>query len=238
MSTKPDSTPLQTVLELQEAVSAAHVVVANLESNIATGEQILAENPPVKSNLLNLQIQRENALAGIMTGAATDADLKTIDKAIAAEQAAITKSTSATGGFIADTAQTIAGLKRKLEEEETKLAELEFSRYHSVHAYLLAEAEQIGTEYIVAAQKVAATHRRLLAIDKLLDKHQRGSTITAAHPVKLVIPVFNLTAHNRAKSPDFPGVLHESVKTYQGSTCLDAATRIERERINNNGVSI
>jgi chromosome segregation ATPase len=238
MSIKTGSTPLQTVTDLQQKVTDAHTIITDLEKVIAEKEQYLEGLQPSSSTMPQLKMQRENILAALAIGTANQTDLETIDQAITKEQADIDKKIGNNNGAITDTTQALSGLKRKLEEEESKLAELECSRYHSVHTYLLAEAEQIGVEYITAAQKVAVAHRRLLAVDKLLDKHQRGSTITAANPVKLVIPVFNLTAHNGAKSPDFPGVLHEAVKTYQDSTCLDAATRVERERINNSGIRI
>lgn len=238
MSTKTGSTPLQTVTDLQQKVTDANTILADLEKVIAEKEQYLEGLQTSSSTMPQLKIQRESILASLAIGTANQTDLETIDQAIAKEQADIDKKNGNDNGLITDTTQALSGLKRKLKEEETKLADLEFSRYHAVHMYLLAEAEQIGTEYIGAAQKVAVAHRRLLAIDKLLDKHQRDSTINSTQPVKLIIPVFNLTAHNEAKSPDFPGVLGEAVKTYQDSKCLDAAIRIERERIINNGVRI
>jgi hypothetical protein len=238
MSITKSNTALQTVVDFQTKIEAANTTMDDLERVIAEKELALAALQPSSTNMLQLQMQRENILAAMAIGTSGQNDLEKIDQAIADEQAKIEKDIGDNGGFIADITQTISGLKRKLEEEGAELAGLEFSRYHSVQNYLTSEAEQIGAEYLRAACGVANIHRRLLAIDRLMNLHQSGSTINKDRPAKLVIPLFNLNVHNGAESPSYPSELKDAVNTYSDSNCLDKAAQVERERIQKNGVML
>jgi hypothetical protein len=238
MSNKTGTTALQDIVALQSKIAAADTSLSNLENVLGEKEQALSALQPADSILPKLVLQRENILAAMVTGQANQTDLEKIDRAISAEQLKNNKSNGSNAGLIADTTQTIAGLKRKYEEEKNALAEMEFSRYHAVTDYLISEAEQIGTEYLLAAREVATLHRRLLALDSIINHRQQGATINKNRPVKLVIPVFNLTTHNGAESTITAGELDEAVNTYRVTNPLDIATQAERARIQNNGVNL
>jgi len=239
MSKKTDTTALQTVVDLQQRVAKGEAVIADLEKAIAGKKLTLAElQPPSSPKLSELSTQRENALADMVLGKASQTELEKIDLAITDEQARINKSHSNNAGLIADTKQAITGLERKLEQEEAALAELEFNKYRSISGYLTSEAEQIGAEYVLAARATAALHRRLLAVDALINERNRAATINKDRPVKLVIPVFNLAVHNGSESTIRTGEFDDAVNTYHVSNHLAAAIEAERDRIQKNGVSL
>lgn len=238
MKNETGSEYLKAVLDLQEKITVTRKTVADLEAAIKSKEQVLAGAQPTDSGLLNLQKQREDILAEITLGRGNQKDLDRINKAIAEEQVKVQKTAGSNAGLVAETQQALAGLQRKLEATENEFAELEYARYHAVQCCLISEVEQAGNEYLVIAGQLALAHRRLLALDTLLDQHHRGATVKRVNQGKLLIPLFDLKSHKAAESSGYPGEFGEVSKTYRDTLGFSRAVDAERQRLKDLGIAL
>jgi len=148
-----------------------------------------------------LQQRREEMLADISLGKATQSDLKKIDVEI---DQALRQDSGAVAGH-RDAVQTLAGLRKRLAEAEARRDTLREQVPLVLGEYFLAEAERTYAEYLKQAASVAAKMSRLVALEQLYvtygkkdpsRNHFRYSTWDDA-----MLPTFHLRSSSEMKSP-------------------------------------
>jgi len=229
---------LAAVLQAQSAATQASAVVKGLEVLVKEQESKLAAFASPYSTLPSLLTRRADLLAEIATEQATAADLALLDSEIQQERGKVQDFENRNAGVITDTRQTLEGLHRKLEAAENESTDLDTARYFVINAFLANEAEQTASEYLNHASQTAKLHRRLLALNELLGKHNRGATFASVHKHELTIPLFRLAAHMGMDSPSYPGQLHEAVETQRTANGVVSAVKAEREKFIAAGVEL
>jgi uncharacterized coiled-coil protein SlyX len=228
MNTQPTS-PESAVLENQRAIATGSESIANLQGAISdysgTADKMRAALPDMSA----LELERENLLASIAIGEKGQAELDALD----ARLGELRQQRQAAQPGITGIAQTIAGLNRRLGEAQAKLQQLQQDRPALVRRFLLAEAEAEGAQYAGLGVALAASYRRLRALDGLLSSAGHSTPIRA-HGPELYVPAFALEsvkphAPDRAPGANYPSSIYDPRWDALGR---DLAGRIDQEKTN------
>lgn len=178
---------LQSVLQHQKKTAAAQTVVQQLQRTIAAQETKAQELRAKEEGVAALETQREDLLADIATGNDKTPELNALDAAMAQH----TEDVSAQGSQAA-IEQTLAGLTRKLERAQSELQALHAQRAPLLRRMLHAQAEALGSQYVVAAQQLKALHVRLTAMGRWLNDLGQVPTLFMNANSSLEVHAFNL----------------------------------------------
>ncbi len=202
------------VLEYQKDVTTAEEKVCELHKLITGQKDIIEQARPAETNGLDdLLKDRENLLAAIAMGKATDSDLVRLEEQIEARQTA-----SDTFNQISARAMSvIAGLQRKLDEAETALNSLRSKREDIITEYFMGQAEVLGEQYVKLSLKLVEKYKELMALDEII-----GYPSRLTGPVRdgFAIPTFKLRA--------FDGLEKKGIYGQIGAVC--AVSGLHRER--------
>lgn len=174
------------LLENQQTIAERESTIAELQAAISKCEADLGASRKAPPDAGPLLVRRADLLAESAMGADVKAQLKELD----AEIANVEKQRTSAKPGIDTLEQTAQGLRRKLESEQANLESLRTMNSKLQIQLLRSAAEELGTEYVQAAQKLSDTYKRLIAMGDLL--RQRGSASINAHRVALFIPRFRL----------------------------------------------
>ncbi len=215
------------------AIGAAAASIAGIEHTIAdyTGmvEKMRAAHPDTSA----LEQEREDLLASIAIGEKRQADLDALD----ARLAELRKKRHEAQPGIAGVLQTIAGLQRRLHDEQAKMARPLQERPALVRRFLLSEAEAEGARYGALGVELVQRYKRLLALNSMLSDLGHVPSVLI-HGAPLSVPAFRLASHAAFAHhvPGRDGVIYEP----NGHTQQERADAIRQEkaRLNAMGVEI
>ncbi len=193
---------LDDVLNYQSDLAAAKNNVSNIQALIAQQQQIIDEAVAGIPSLPDYCQIREDLLADIAIGKATDKDLATLGEKMDADKKDVTEAEERLDPVIEHAQLTIAGLQRKLEDAEKEVTTLEENEGEIVFQFLMAQAEREGEEYAALANQLIGKFKRLRAIDSILGHPPR---LSFAYVGEFFIPSFNLKAFKGCENPSHPG---------------------------------
>lgn len=229
--------PLEEVLAFQEAVVSAQQKVAFLTEAITGQEAIIRKinaDLPSQGDLLR---KRQDILAEIAIGSATQGDLEELDKQIAKEQEKISKAQKVAAPAAEDAKHAIAGLQRKLAVACEEVKGLEGQRRDVVLNFLAFEAEKMGAEYAHLAGEFVCKFRQLLALNTIITTvDNRSEIFLGSSP--FVLPTFDVQSCKGeiVKDWNFEGQDIVTEILYRGLG--DSDLQAEKERITSLGVII
>lgn len=235
MNNQVTATPeAASLLENQRAIASTASAVGKLEGAIAdytsTVDKMRATLPEPGAT----ERERENLLAAIAIGEKRQADLDALDSRVANQQAQTLKDSRALTGI----AQTVAGLQRRLSEEQGKLQQLRQARLVLMRKFLLSEAEAEGAQYAASAVALAAHYRRLMALESLLADHGHVPSI-AVHGEGLRLPGFGLESVRAHALSPLPGSGHQgAIFDLRFEPNRIVLARQEKDRLRAQGVEI
>lgn len=184
---RPVITP-EMVLTYQNDLTQAENQVVTLDDAIRRNETIITTAQAGITPSPDLQTERENLLAEIACGLASEADLKWLDVRIKEAQQAEAASRADAEAITTPARQTISGLTRKREEAAAARDALLQLKPEIWRLLLLTEAERIGGEYSELAAQVGEKFRQLLALDSLLG----NSPLRGYNWQNLCLPAFKV----------------------------------------------
>lgn len=179
------------VLAYQEEKAKAEEAVASLEESIRQQEVVIDNamtSVPVASDFAR---QREDLLAEVATGGATETDLQELDRKAAEATDAVNKAKADAQVVIAPARQTISGLRRKLATAQDELNTIKAIGPDVMNQYFRSEAERVGHEYAALALQLIDRYEKLLAYDKMLGHPSQLRTIRCGD---IMLPTFRLKA--------------------------------------------
>ncbi|MDH3997589.1 MAG: hypothetical protein OET90_02010 [Desulfuromonadales bacterium] len=159
----------QEIQAFQDALTKATDTVAGLKVAISEQEELIQQATASIPSLGDLPQQREDLLASIAIGEASEDDLSEIDQKIEEKELEVSQTSTEASQVISKAEQAIAGLKRKLSEAESELATLEDQSSQVLSHYLVVRAEVEGAEYARLAEKLAEKYQRLIGLGTLLE---------------------------------------------------------------------
>lgn len=228
MNTKTTSPEAAALLENQQAIAGAASAAGKLEGAIADYNATAAEMRATLPDPGAIELERENLLAAIAIGEKGQADLDALDSRVAKQQEQRQKGQRAVTGI----AQTVAGLSRRLGVAQAQLQQLQQGRPALLRRFLLAEAELEGAQYASLGVELAASYRRLTALDELLlGAGQIPSTRT--HGQQLHVPAFALESVKPHAPERSPGSNYLCIFDHRwDGTRHETARQIDREKAN------
>lgn len=179
------------VLSYQEETAKAEKVVASLEDSIRQQEVVIENAQGMIPASEDFNGQREDLLAEIATGAASEKELEELDRRAAASIDAAKKANAEAQEIIAPARQTINGLRRKLAAAQDVLSTLKEIGPEVMNQFFRSEAERIGSEYASLAGQLIDRYEKLLACDKMLGN---PSQLTNRGIYEIKIPLFRVKA--------------------------------------------
>jgi chromosome segregation ATPase len=190
------ATATEEIILFKKRLSDAVQKIESLREQIALQEEIIETTRSGLPSLDGLHLKREDLLAEIATGNATENQLAELDSLIASEKKKISESLKDADATIEHARQTISGLKRMLAVAEEELATLELRDKTIVSRFLRIEAEKAGSEYARHAGELVAKFRQLIALGRIMT-NKGCDLIDESTLVPLSIPRFKLNAHDQ-----------------------------------------
>lgn len=228
------SLALENVLKYQGEVRAAVKSIADLEAAIEVHQSIINDANSYETRLPELHTRREDLLAEMVTGGASKEELANLDEEIRIEKERLDTFASNAAEAVPDAKQTIAGLRRKLGAAVADFEAMKSRKPAVLAAFLQAEAERIGADYMQLAMGLAEKYRLLLAYGPLMRTLNKGGVMPGR---EMVIPLFRgLETHQGYDKQHIPGEIWDIVMTRNVPDVLAAAINAERARIAGLGV--
>jgi hypothetical protein len=225
---------LANVLEYQDKIREGVKTIAHLEAAIEVQQSIISAVTGYKTELPDLHTRREDLLAEIIADGASKEDLANLDEEIRIEKERLEGLVSHAAQSVPEAEQAIAGLRRKLEVAIAELDALNDRKPELLAAFLQAEAERLGGEYLQLTKELIVKYRLLLAYGPLLREVDGGRVLPWSG---ITIPLFQgLEAHRGQDSPNMPGEILEVVKARTYPNFMTDAIKEEKVRIAELGV--
>ncbi|SEO69313.1 hypothetical protein [Aquisalimonas asiatica] len=223
-----------------EALKAKRSEVERLRELAAEHDASMTDSLGAEEQALEgLQSRRESVLADIVAGEADDAALVEIDRELGALLKDSDGSRAEKLQRFRDASQTLAGLRRKLESAKADLSELEHETREVLKQLVLAEAEQVGAEYVQHANALCESFARLSGLNALVvevvGSESAGFLHSGGWP--LFLPAARLAAFNEADGHDVgAGVLFSADREARSGRYLKQR-QWEVERLAEEGLS-
>lgn len=223
-----------TIKKHQSDIVAASQKVAVLEAAIRREEENIATaNAAIVTAVLSPH-EREEILADIALGKATEVDLEAFDRKAREEEATVVASLAAVKPTAQNAQQAIDGLKRRLADAQIELSALKGEFPQVRDKFLLAQAEALGVDYMAIAQRLVDIFKQLVAIDQIMGYPSR---ICGHKTADLCIPLFRVSACDNQDTPVYQFQFKAPRTMWTGEE-MSAAVTAERERIRALGIEL
>ena len=222
------------ILKYQADLAEAERQVSHLLNLIEQQQGIIDEANAGIPPSSDYRQTREDLLADIAVGKASDEDLIRLEEKIRIESEAVTEAKGKAMPIIEPAQQTIAGLQRRLESEKKELETLRGEKGEIVFQFLMAQAEQVGEEYLSLALQLIDKFKRLRAIDSIFN---RSSHLSLINYGEFFIPTLNLKACQRVEHNNRPGNFYEVTLALDRKES-QAAAEAEKKRYADMGIEL
>lgn len=153
----------------RQKISSKNAQIDKIETAIEENKILIkAENKALEKHQ-ELCEQKENLLACLAINQEDSKALDGINEQLAKIEKQIEEQQKESMAYTSGKAQTISGLKRMLDAEKTERDKLEVLFDDLMNYHLLWRAEQIGAEYVKAAQIVEESYKKLFGIEVVLE---------------------------------------------------------------------
>ncbi len=217
------------LLQHQASIQAAASVLQSLQNTLSQQENALAALLAEKPDLEPLNRQYEDALAETVTGDGDDTTLVSISTILEAAKTKLTELEPEIGIC----RKTIAGLRRKIAEQEQAINILQKKAPGLLREWLHAESNSVAESYINKAKALLEDHHRLEGLFWLLG--HLGHPPGPATGGLLVLPAYELPAFEGNRFIHDRKCLFKGPIEWSGRRAADQAA-IEENRIASLGV--
>jgi DNA repair exonuclease SbcCD ATPase subunit len=222
------------VLRYQKTLAAAEQKVDNLVEAIQKQEEVIEQTQRSLGPVPSYAQKREDLLAEIAVGKATESDLKKLDKEIEANLQKYEKEQDSASQITGTAQETIEGLNRKLATAKAELSVIKTKKSDVLNQFLKSEAERVGEEYATLTAKLVERFEQLVALDNMLGQ---SAKLRVNGYDRFLIPIFNVKACQEQGHHNHPGQFW-SVRNafdFKRSALVEQA---EQDRLENLGVQI
>lgn len=188
------SCDLEAALEFQAKAEEKRKKIAGLQQAIAAEEQKAQQAAAAVPDMGELTTRRETLLADIAIGKKNAVEeLAAVEEAITDQRRQVEAAQSDAEQVKARVAATVAGLRRKIEEEQKALDEL--GGLDLLPMYIMSSAETSAREYVKLAKRLVALFHEIAGLGELLKGCGQGHEIgTHYNAYDYRIPGFSLQA--------------------------------------------
>ncbi len=232
------SAELMTVTGLQDRCKEMSGKIDSLRRAISDQEEIKAKARSAVPSMQSLNNERENLLARIALGEATQKDLDSFDKKYAKELTANREASQLSESIISSADQTIAGLRRCLNNAELELTTLTDQKDSARLDFLRSEAEKVGAEYLELAYALTEKYKRIVGLDCLMRKFRENPNIRTVNSGIFKIPMFNLPVFKSLLQKEPAGTFPDADVAASFHSRLITFMDAEKERMAELGVDL
>ncbi len=185
---------LDDILDVRKEAAAVKEKIRKLEAlRREQAEVISIANAAIPAQS-DFRQKREDILAGIAMGNASEGDLKALDEQVKKKNREIEEAKAKAHGVIESAKQTIAGLERAAAEIRSELEPLQTKEAELQRWFLQAERERAEESYVQAAKTLVSAYKRLLAFDQIATPLIGTSLDKLGQGDGLLVPTFHLPA--------------------------------------------
>ncbi|HNX77562.1 MAG TPA: hypothetical protein PKM56_17920 [Candidatus Rifleibacterium sp.] len=232
------STELMNAIGLQDRCKVMSEKINSLQKAISDQEEIKAKARSAVPSMQSLNNERENLLAKIALGEASQKDLDSFDKKYAKELTATREARQLSESIISSADQTIAGLRRCLNNAELELTTLTDQKDSARLDFLRSEVEKVGAEYLDLAYALTEKYKRIVGIEVLMRKFTANPGIRTANGDIFKIPMFNLPVFKNLLQKEPAGTFPDAHIAAKFHSSLDVSRDAEKERMAKLGVDL
>jgi chromosome segregation ATPase len=224
---------IEEALSFQQSLDEAEKRIPEVKALIEEQERLIQEAKATIPSADTLQERREDILAGLSTGDATEAQLNAVDQELEALNAQIADASAKASEILGKAEPTLAGLRRKLKEAEEYLEELLLQKPEVTRLVLKSEAALVYFDYLKLGQELGEKFVRLMSLNALIcsvpeRRHVDHSILLMASVMK--IPRFKIGPD--AEAPSMSTVFSAVEQR------IDLAREVEKQRLQAEGLTL
>lgn len=190
---------LDAVLSHQRAVADVEATIRMLEGVITAKKDERAAIAASVPNIDHLRSKREDLLASVALGQATNEDVKEFDRNSAEEKDAHASAQSNSTHLGLEIGNAVVGLNRKLDEAVEQLRVLHGKDNDLLRALFVNHSVFSGESYVDAAKEVKKNYLILRALDGLMKKFGFSGRFSG-YDTSINLPMFNVPACDQQAS--------------------------------------
>jgi hypothetical protein len=231
MEMRHENAKLTALKAHQGQTKDAAAKVERIREAIAAQESELAQCKELETRLAELTHRREDLTAGLALGESNQTDLDKVNKEIEGICSQMVPFDSIQ--------ETIAGLQRKLDQAENEYRDHKNKAHYAFRDLLLAEAEEVGAEYLATAKQLVRLYRRALALDSFLKPLGYPVSHGLGVETQLRIPTLMLECHKGSEAGGLTYLLGDAqdVSSHYG-TLAGQDIEAERQRLAGLGIDL
>jgi len=220
-------------LSFQQSLAEAGQRIPELKALVEEQERLIQQAKGSIPSAERLQERREDLLAGLSTGDATEAQLKAVDKELEALNAQIADASAKTSEIIATAQARLGGLRRMLKEAEQELEKLTLQKPDVARLVLKSQAALVYSDYLKLGEQLGQKFVEMMSLNALIcsvpeRRHIDHSILLMAFQMK--IPRFKIGAD--AEAPSMSTVFSAAEQR------IDLAREAEKARLQAEGITL
>lgn len=220
-------------LEFQRELIEAEERVPELKALVEEQERLIAAANVSVPSAVQLQQRREDILAGLSTGDATEVQLRAIDKEIEALNSQIADASAKASEILSKAEPTLAGLRRKLADAEGQVKKLTLQKPDVARLVLKTQAASVYADYLRLGEELGEKFVKLMSLNALIcsvpeRRHIDHSILLMASLMK--IPRFKVGPDSEA--PSMSTVFSAAEQR------IDLAREVEKARLKAEGFTL
>ena len=200
---------------------------------IAEQEQAIAAAKAAIPSAKQLLERREDILAGLSTGDATEGQLKAIDRELEALNTQIADASAKAADIISQAESTLAGLRRKLKEAEEDRDELLRQKPEVARLVLKTQAAVLYSDYLKLGKELGEKFVRLMSLNALICSIPERRRVD--HSILLMAGVMKIPRFKIGPDEEAPSM---STVFAAAEQRIDLAREVEKARLKAAGFTL
>lgn len=220
-------------LAFQQELAEAEKRVPEVKALVDEQERVIREAKATIPSAEQILERREDILAGLSTGDATEAQLKAVDQELETLNSHIADASAKSSEIIATAEARLAGLRRMLKDAEQQLEKLTLQKPEVARLFLKTQAALVYSDYLNLGEQLGEKFVKLMSLNALIcsvpeRRHIDHSILLMASVMK--IPRFKIGPD--AEAPSMSTVFAAAEQR------IDLAREAEKSRLKGEGFSL
>jgi len=224
---------IEEALSFQQSLAEAEQRVPELKALVDEQERVIREAKATIPSAEQLLERREDILAGLSTGDATEAQLKAVDQELEALNTLIADASAKASQIVAKAEPTLAGLRRKLADAERELKKLTLQKPDVARLILKTQAALVYSDYLSLGEQLGEKFVKLMSLNALICSVPERRHID--HSILLMAPVMKIPRFKIGPDAEAPSMSTVFAAAEQRT---DLTREAERARLKAEGFTL
>jgi len=224
---------MEEALSFQQSLAEAEQRVPDVKALVEEQERVIREAKATIPSAEQLLERRQDILAGLSTGDATEAQLKTVDQELETMNIQIADASAKASDIIHTAEARLAGLRRMLKAAEDELQKLTLQKPDVARLVLKSQAALVYSDYLKLGEQLGQKFVEMMSLNALIcsvpERRQIDHSILLMASV-MKIPRFKIGAD--AEAPSMSTVFSAAEQR------IDLAREAEKARLQAEGFTL